>query len=186
MTQLPATVPSTTLEGPLQRADATLERADAVDVVARLKAESDVPLRTHGSLSMNRALMTAGLIDRVEVTVFPVITGPTGARPVFERAADFDLELISSRTFDGCIQELVYRPTLCTRMARSRTVLPCSLDDDRPVRGRTDTRGTDESHGLHQTGPSCPLSAKTRPLRSTARTHQECRAKPPHVHGQRL
>jgi hypothetical protein len=29
---------------------------DAVDVVARLKEESVVPLRSHGSLSMNRAL----------------------------------------------------------------------------------------------------------------------------------
>lgn len=112
MTQLPATVPSTTLDGPLEWPDATLERADAVDVVARLRADSDVPLRSHGSLSMNRALMAAGLVDRVEVTVFPVITGRTGARPVFEGAADFDLELISSRTFDGRIQELVYRPTL--------------------------------------------------------------------------
>ena len=51
---------------------------DAVDVVARLKEESDVPLRSHGSLSMNRALMAAGLVDRVQVTVFPVITGQTG------------------------------------------------------------------------------------------------------------
>jgi hypothetical protein len=33
---------------------------DAVDVVARLKEESEVPLRSHGSLSLNRALM-AGL-----------------------------------------------------------------------------------------------------------------------------
>ena len=112
MTQLPATVPAMTLEGPLEGPDATLERADAVDVAARLRAEADVPLRSHGSLTMNRALMAAGLVDRVEVTVFPVITGRTGARPVFEDAADFDLELVSSRTFDGRIQELVYRPTL--------------------------------------------------------------------------
>jgi len=112
MTHLPTTVPSMTLEGPLPWPDATLERADAVDVVARLRAESDVPLRSHGSLTMNRALMAAGLVDRVEVTVFPVITGRTGARPVFGGAEDFDLELISSTTFDGRIQELVYRPTL--------------------------------------------------------------------------
>ena len=51
---------------------------DAVDVVARLKEESEVPLRSHGSLSMNRALMAAGLVDRVQVTLFPVITGQTG------------------------------------------------------------------------------------------------------------
>jgi dihydrofolate reductase len=87
-------------------------RGDAVDVVARLKDESDVPLRSHGSLSMNRALMAAGLVDRVQLTIFPVISGRTGEDPIFQGAADFDLELIESRTLDGHTQELVYRPTL--------------------------------------------------------------------------
>jgi dihydrofolate reductase len=112
MRTMPTTVVSTTLEGPLDWPDATLESGDAVDVVARLKEESEVPLRSHGSLSMNRALMAAGLVDRVQVSVFPVITGRTGADPIFRGAADFDLELLESRTLDGRIQELVYRPTL--------------------------------------------------------------------------
>jgi dihydrofolate reductase len=112
MRRLPATVISTTLQEPLDWPDATLASGDAVDVVARLKEESDVPLRSHGSLSMNRALMAAGLVDRVQVTIFPVITGQTGKSPIFEGAADFDLELLEGRTLDGNIQELVYRPTL--------------------------------------------------------------------------
>jgi dihydrofolate reductase len=112
MRNLPTTVVSTTLEGPLDWPDATVASGDAVDVVARLKEESELPLRSHGSLSMNRALMAAGLVDRVQVTLFPVITGRTGVAPIFEGAADFDLELIESRTFDGSIQELTYRPTL--------------------------------------------------------------------------
>jgi dihydrofolate reductase len=112
MKYLPTTVISTTLEGPLDWPDATLVSGDAVEVVARLKEESAVPLRSHGSLSMNRALMAAGLVDRVQVTIFPVITGQTGTDPIFQGAADFDLELIESRTLDGNIQELIYRPTL--------------------------------------------------------------------------
>ena len=108
----PATVVSTTLEGSLDWPDATLVSGDAVDVVARLKQESEVPLRSHGSLSMNRALMAAGLVDRVQVTLFPVITGQTGLDPIFGGAADFDLELIESRTLDGHTQELIYRPAL--------------------------------------------------------------------------
>jgi hypothetical protein len=75
MRNLPATVVSSTLEGPLDWPDATVVSSDAVDIVARLKEESEVPLRSHGSLSMNRAL-------------------------------------IESRTLDGNIQELMYRPTL--------------------------------------------------------------------------
>jgi dihydrofolate reductase len=112
MWNLPATVVSTTLEGPLDWPNATVVSGDAVDVVARLKEESEVALRSHGSLSMNRALMAAGLVDRVQVTLFPVITGQTGQEPIFQDAADFDLELIESRTLDGHIQELIYRPTL--------------------------------------------------------------------------
>ena len=112
MRELPATVVSTSLDGPLDWPDATLESGDAVDVVARIKEESEVPLRSHGSLSMNRALMAAGLVDRVQVTLFPVITGQTGLDPIFQGAADFDLDLIESRTLDGNILELVYRPAL--------------------------------------------------------------------------
>ena len=112
MRSLPATVVSTTLEGPLSWPNATVVSGDAVDVVARLKEESEVPLRSHGSLSMNRALMAAGLVDRVQVTLFPAITGQTGVASIFQGPADFDLELIESRTLDGNIQELIYRPTL--------------------------------------------------------------------------
>jgi len=112
MRSLPATVVSTTLEGSLDWPDATLVSGDAVDVVARLKQESEVPLRSHGSLSMNRALMAAGLVDRVQVTLFPVITGQTGLDPISGGAADFNSELIESRTLDGHTQELIYRPAL--------------------------------------------------------------------------
>jgi dihydrofolate reductase len=112
MRNLPATVVSTTLEGPLDWPDATVVSGDAVDVVARLKEESGVPLRSHGSLSLNRALMTAGLVDRVQMTIFPVLTGQSGVDPVFQGAPDFDLELLETRTLDGRIQELIYRPTL--------------------------------------------------------------------------
>jgi dihydrofolate reductase len=112
MRRLPATVVSTTLHEPLDWSHATLAKGDAVDVVARLKEESQVPLRSHGSVSMNRALMAAGLVDRLQLTIFPVITGQTGAHPIFQDVADFDLELIESRTFDGHIQELIYQPTL--------------------------------------------------------------------------
>jgi len=113
MRSMPATVVSSTLEGPLDwPGGANVVSGDAVDVVARLKEESEVPLRSHGSLSMNRALMAAGLVDRVQVTLFPVITGQTGVDPIFQGAADFDLELIEHRTLDSHIEELVYRPTL--------------------------------------------------------------------------
>jgi dihydrofolate reductase len=112
MVNMPATVLSTTLKEPLDWPNGTVVSGNAVDVVARLKEESSVPLRSHGSLSLNRALMAAGLVDYVQVTLFPVITGQTGVGPIFQGAADFDLELVENRTLDGHIQELIYRPTL--------------------------------------------------------------------------
>jgi dihydrofolate reductase len=110
--QTPATVISTTLTEPLNWPDATVARGDAVDIVTRLKQDSDVPLRSHGSLSLNRALMAAGLVDRIQITLFPVITGQSGLDPIFQGAADFDLELVEQHTLDGHTQELTYRPTL--------------------------------------------------------------------------
>ena len=71
----------------------------------------DVPLRSPASLSLNWALMAAGLVDRLQVTIFPVISGVTGTSPILGGAGDFDLELLESRTLDGHTQELVYRPT---------------------------------------------------------------------------
>ena len=109
---LPATVLSASLEESVDWPDVTVERGDAVEVVTRLKEESELPLLSHGSISLNRTLMAAGLVDRVQVTIFPVISGKTGAVPIFADAADFDLELLESHTYDGRIQELVYRPTL--------------------------------------------------------------------------
>ena len=61
--------------------------------------------------SLNRSLMAAGLVDRIELTIFPVISGRTGTSPVLAGAGDFDLELLESQTFDCRSQLLVYRPT---------------------------------------------------------------------------
>lgn len=114
MRRLPTYVVSSTLEDPLDWPDATVVSGDPAEIVARLKQESDVPLRSHGSLTLNRALMAAGLVDRLQLTLYPVLSGQTGDQPIFAGAADFDLELLESRTLDSHITELVYRPTLRT------------------------------------------------------------------------
>ena len=57
-----------------------------------------MPLRSHGSMSLNWALMASDLVDLVHVSVFPVISAKIGTRPIFGGAADFDLELVESGT----------------------------------------------------------------------------------------
>jgi dihydrofolate reductase len=108
---MPATVISSSLHDTLGWPDATIVSGDGGEIVSRLKEESDIPLRSQASLSLNRSLMAAGLVDRIEVTIFPVISGRTGTSPILAGAGDFDLELLESRTFDGRSQLLVYRPT---------------------------------------------------------------------------
>ena len=108
----PKVVISRTLQEPLALENTTLIAEDARDAVPRLKAESPLPLRGHGSISMNRALLAAGLVDRLEVMVFPVITGATGSNPILTDLPDIDLELVESRLLDGRIQQLVYVPTI--------------------------------------------------------------------------
>ncbi|MDN5807071.1 dihydrofolate reductase family protein [Brevibacterium sp.] len=112
MRNCPTTVVSNSLAEPLDWPDARVATGDAVEVVARMKEESDVPIRSHGSLSMNRALMEAGHVDRLQVTLYPVITGRTGTQPVFAGTQDFDLELLEHTSLGGGVEELVYRPAL--------------------------------------------------------------------------
>jgi riboflavin biosynthesis pyrimidine reductase len=109
--QMPAIVISSTLRDTLGWPNATIERGDGAEIVSRLKAESDIPLRSQASLSLNWSLLAAGLVDRIEITIFPVISGATGTSPILRGAGDFDLDLLDSRTFDGRSQLLVYRPT---------------------------------------------------------------------------
>lgn len=85
---------------------------DAVATIAELKKHSTENLRTLGSLSICRSLLAAGLVDRFRIVVFPVITGQTGRDWIYDRFPDLTLELLSTRTFDGRLQLLEYRPAI--------------------------------------------------------------------------
>lgn len=107
---LPKIVFSSTLEEPLGWQNSTLFNEDAVIAVERLKRETETPMRSHGSISLNRALLAAGLVDRLEVIVFPAITGRAGYASLFHDGPEFDLELVESTVLDSRTQKLVYIP----------------------------------------------------------------------------
>ena len=67
-------------------------------------------MRTLGSLTLCRSLLTAGLVDRFRMVVFPVITGRTGRERIYDGYPDVALDMVASRTFDGRIQLLEYVP----------------------------------------------------------------------------
>jgi dihydrofolate reductase len=77
-----------------------------------MKQDSHIQMRTLGSVSLCRSLITAELVDRFRVVVFPVITGATGQDRIYHRYPDIRLDLVQSRTFDGGLQLLEYLPTV--------------------------------------------------------------------------
>ena len=106
---------SSTLEEPLAWANTTVEREDAVETVQTMKSANAGILSTIGSLSLARALLRAGLVDRFRVGMFPVITGATGSERIYDDYPDVALEMIGSHTFDGRIQMVEYRPRVLER-----------------------------------------------------------------------
>jgi dihydrofolate reductase len=113
---LPKIVFSRTMREPLGWSNSRVISEDAVTAMARLKHETDTPMRSHGSISRNRALLAAGLVDFLEVTVFPAITGRAGYAALFQDGPEFDLELVESTVLDGRTLKLVYVPQLHTGM----------------------------------------------------------------------
>ena len=109
---VPKVVFSSTLQAPLTWPNSELVTGDAVEAVAEMKRTRTGTLSTLGSLSLSRSLLTAGLVDRFRLVVFPVITGRTGQERIYDGYPDVELEMISSRTFDGRIQLLEYAPTV--------------------------------------------------------------------------
>ncbi|WP_216901648.1 dihydrofolate reductase family protein [Nocardia alni] len=88
-----------------------ISSGDLATEVAKLKADSDLPLRTIGSLSIARQLADAGLVDRLRLMTFPLLAGNAGRDAAFAGMSSGDLELVDHRVLDGRILLIEYRPT---------------------------------------------------------------------------
>ena len=103
---------SRTLTAPLSWTNTQLVAEDAVEAVRRMKDNAATSMRTLGSLALCRSLLSAGLVDRFRVVVFPVITGSTGRDRIYDGYPDVLLDMVGSRTFDGRLQLVEYVPTV--------------------------------------------------------------------------
>ena len=115
LADLPKIVFSSTLTEPLSWPNTQLVTRDAVEAVRELKEKGTESMRTLGSLTLCRSLLTAGLVDRFRVVVFPVITGSSGKDRIYDGYPDVSLEMVSSRLFDGRLQLLEYVPAVLAR-----------------------------------------------------------------------
>ena len=105
---------------PLTWDNTRLVSQNAVEVVTHMKQDGTASMRTMGSLSLCRSLLTAGVVDRFRVVVSPVVTGRSGRERIYDSYPDIALDMINSRTFDGRIQLLEYIPTILDRTPAQR------------------------------------------------------------------
>ena len=111
LTAMSKVVFSSTLEAPLQWGNTRLVRTDPCTEVRAMR-DAGTSMRTLGSLTLCRSLLVAGLVDRLRVVVFPVVTGATGQDRIYDGWPDVGLQMIGSRTFDDRLQLLEYVPTV--------------------------------------------------------------------------
>lgn len=111
----PVVVLSNTLTEPLAWKNARLLAGELPGAIETLKRESDVPLRTIGSLSLARSLLEAGLVDRLRLTVFPIVLGDAGREPFSVGRARSTLELLDTKVLDDRLVVLEYRPVRAER-----------------------------------------------------------------------
>ncbi|MDH6678697.1 dihydrofolate reductase [Rhodococcus sp. LBL1] len=106
---MPRYVASTTLEQGDSRWPATILRS--LDDVAALKATEGGPIIVHGSTALGRALADAGLVDRYNLLVYPVLLG-AGERLFSESEHDIvQLTVAEHEVYGNGVQKLVYDVT---------------------------------------------------------------------------
>lgn len=98
-------VASTTLDG-AQHRDVTIISADLAKAIAELKKKSGKDIWLFGGGTTFRGLLDAGVVDRVELSVIPILLG--GGIPLVPQGRRWPLRLKDSRTFPSGIVSLTY------------------------------------------------------------------------------
>jgi dihydrofolate reductase len=102
-------VASRTLREPLPWQNSTLLAGDAVETVARLKAEPGVDLTVMGSGDLMQTLMRHGLVDRYVLLIHPLLLG-RGRRLFDDAALRAPVRLVDSVTTARGVVVATYEP----------------------------------------------------------------------------
>lgn len=92
----PKYVASSTLQEPLEWENSSLLSGDAVEATRALKEQDGADLLLLGSTSLAQALMQAGLVDQIRLTIDPVLAG-SGKRIFTEDGVLRPLRLVDSQ-----------------------------------------------------------------------------------------
>ena len=79
------------------------------DAIRRLKDEVDGDLYVSGSVTLVRALLADGLVDELDLFVYPLTRG-SGPRLFTEQAAPGKLSLAACESYENGVVYLAYRP----------------------------------------------------------------------------
>ncbi len=105
----PKYVASTTLTDP-RWVHTTVLSGNLMATIRELKAKPGGELQVHGSGALFRWLFDIGLIDEINLFIFPVIVG-LGTRLFPDTGRDSALQLVGSQSTQTGITVQVYRPT---------------------------------------------------------------------------
>ncbi len=100
-------VASTTL-GSSDWHDTSVVSSDLEGAIGALKEEDGGPILVAGSRSVVHALLRAGLVDEINLQVFPLVLG-SGNRVYPETSEPLELELVSSRPIENGVVLQTYR-----------------------------------------------------------------------------
>jgi dihydrofolate reductase len=100
---------ATSSTGPLAWANSVRLEGDVIQAVARLKEGDGPDLLTQGSSVLVQSLLAAGLVDELNLLVFPVLLGK-GKKLIGDDVKPGELELLSSRTATTGVIVARYRP----------------------------------------------------------------------------
>jgi dihydrofolate reductase len=89
--------------------NSTLIDGDVIAALTKLKRQPGRNINLSGSIGLTRALLEAGLIDRLRLLVHPIVLG-TGQRLFPEGTGVVPLKLTRSATFTTGVMDLTYRP----------------------------------------------------------------------------
>ena len=106
--QTPKLVVSTTLTS-ADWQNSTLIGADAVERLTEIKQGDGANIAITGSPTLVRSLITAGLLDELNLMIHPLIVGP-GKRLWSEDLPQTALTLTHSETFETGVLNLTYTP----------------------------------------------------------------------------
>jgi dihydrofolate reductase len=108
LNDVPKYVASRTLAGPLAWSGSTLVEGDLVAGVDAVKARHD-EVHVIGSLDLVQSLLRAGLVDRLDLWVYPVLLGD-GKRVFGDGTVPAALRLTESVTYPNGTVHVVYEP----------------------------------------------------------------------------